>query len=271
MSDAHGHATIRMEPSLELLGRVAAVRGDEIFLDDAREGISSVKTSECYLESSPRNFTNIFDQVFGLRADEVAQALFQKTAARRVTGKAARSAQSSCISSETGLGGHARRHAQCRRAHGRGCAPPLDTAQKPVYVFEPTGAKTHTWSDGGLQNFGPYSRQTFSKNRPRIAVVCQASAKGRVEQFLHKFFNGQPHPKRKPGPFDTGLIGKYRLDGVTPKFFLASSSKADAYLRAAQDAISEEADGTSPSSRSKDHSGIWNPQTIHISLQSMHS
>ena len=70
--------------------------------------------------------------------------------------------------------------------------------------------------------------------------MCQASAKGRVEQFLHKFFDGQPHPKRKPGPFDTGLIGKYRLDGVTPKFFLAGTSKADAYLRAAQDAISEE-------------------------------
>jgi hypothetical protein len=111
-----------------------------------------------------------------------------------------------------------------------------------VYVFDPTGAKMDTWADGGLQNNGPYSQQTFSKNRPRIAVVCRASAKGRVEQFLHKFFNGQrhPNPKRKRGPFDNGLIGKYRLDGVSPKFFLADSSTADAYQRAAEQAISED-------------------------------
>jgi hypothetical protein len=231
----------RVEPSLELLGRVSAVQGDEIFLEDARDGISSVKTSECYLESNPRNFANIFDQVFGVRADEVAEALFQKTAARRVgpaklqdLRKAVAYLQKQALEVAPGV-------KLTVGALIEGAAlPPLETAPKPVYVFEPTGAKTSTWSDGGLQNYGPYSRQTFSKNRPRIAVVCQASAKGRVEQFLHKFFNGQPHPKRKPGPFDTGLIGKYRLDGVSPKFFLAGNSSADAYLRAAQDAISEE-------------------------------
>jgi hypothetical protein len=61
-----------------------------------------------------------------------------------------------------------------------------------------------------------------------------------VEQFLHKFFNGQRHPKRNLGPFDNGFIGKYRLDGVSPKFFLTNNSTADAYQRAAQEAISDE-------------------------------
>jgi hypothetical protein len=61
-----------------------------------------------------------------------------------------------------------------------------------------------------------------------------------VEQFLHKFFNGQRHPKKSPGPFDNGFIGKYRLDGASPKFFLTDNATADAYQRATQEAISDE-------------------------------
>jgi hypothetical protein len=118
--------------------------------------------------------------------------------------------------------------------------PRFETALKPVYVFDPTGAKTDTWADSGIQKCGPYSQQTFSKNCPRIAIVCQTAARGRVEQFLHKFFNGQRHPKRYLGPFDNGFIGKYRIDGVSTKFFLTNNPTADAYQRAAQEAISHE-------------------------------
>jgi hypothetical protein len=68
----------RVEPSLELLGRVAAVRGDEIFLDDAREGISSVKTLECYLESSPRN-----SPIFSTRSSASGQTKSHKLYSRK--------------------------------------------------------------------------------------------------------------------------------------------------------------------------------------------
>ena len=55
--------------------------------------------------------------------------------------------------------------------------PRLESAPKPTYVFDPAGGKTDTWADRGIQKYGPYSLQTFSKNRPRIAVICQAMAK----------------------------------------------------------------------------------------------
>lgn len=231
----------RLEPRFELLGRVSAVQADEIQLDDAREGTPSVKMQECYVEPSAHTFTNLLDQLFIQRAGEVREALFQKAAARRVgpaklqdLRKVVGYLQKQVLEVSPGV-----TLTVGTLLEGK-TLPTLETAPKPVYVFDPTGAKTDTWADRGIQNYGPYSQQTFSKNRPRIAVVCQASTKGRVEQFLHKFFNGQRHPKKKMGPFDNGLIGKYRLDGVTPKFFLTDNPTADAYQRAAQEAISEE-------------------------------
>lgn len=231
----------RLEPWFELLGRVSALRADEIQLDDARDGMHSVKMQECYVEPSSHSFTNLLDQIFMHRANEVRDALFHKAATHRV-GPAK-------LQDLLAVVGYLQKQV-LKVSHGvtlvvgsllnDKALPTLETAPKPVYVFDPTGAKTDTWADRGIQNCGPYSQQTFSKNRPRIAVVCQASAKGRVEQFLHKFFHGQRHPKKKLGPFDNGLIGKYRLDGVSPKFFLTANATAEAYQCATQEAISNE-------------------------------
>ena len=231
----------RLEPRFELLGRVSALQADEFSLDDAREGSPSVKVHECYVEPSSHTFSNLLDQIFIERADEVREALFQRAAARRVGPAKLEDLrrvigyfQKQVLQVSPGI------FLTVGTLLEDDALPKLETAPKPVYVFDPTGAKTDTWADRGIRNCGPYSQQTFSKNRPRIAIVCQASAKGRVEQFLHKFFNGQRHPKKKLGPFDDGFIGKYRLDGVSPKFFLTDTPTADAYQRAAQEAISEE-------------------------------
>src|SRR5207253_2312960 len=126
------------------------------------------------------------DQVFTDRAEQVRDSLFQKAAARRVgpaklqdIRKVIAYLQKQTLEVCPGV------NLTIGSLLEGNSLPTLETAPKPVYVFEPTGAKTDTWADRGLQNCGPYSQQTFSKNRPRIAVVCQASAKGRVEQFLH--------------------------------------------------------------------------------------
>ncbi len=231
----------RLEPHFDLLGRVTAVHGDNLQLDDACEGVSGAITGACYVEPSTRSFRNLFIQVFGARADEVDDALFMTSASRRVGPVKVQDLrrivgylQKQVFEISPGI------TVVIGTLLGGSTLPRLETAPRPVYVFAPTGAKTDTWADRGLKECGPYSQQTFSKNRPRIAVVCEASVKGRVEQFLHKFFDGQPHPKRKPGPFDNGLVGKYRLDGVSPKFFLADGPTAGAYQRAAQEAVAEE-------------------------------
>jgi hypothetical protein len=231
----------RLEPRLELVGRVSEIHGDQLQLDDTRDGASSIEMQECYVEPSSHTFANLIDQFFAHRGGEVREALFQKAAARRVgpaklqeIRKVIGYLQKQVFQVSPGI-----TLTVGTLVDGK-ALPALEMAPKPVYVFDPTGARTDTWADRGIQKCGPYSQQTFSKNHPRIAVVCEGSAKGRVEQFLHKFFNGHPHPKRNPGPFDNGLIGKYRLGGISPKFFLADKPTAEAYGRAAREAISDE-------------------------------
>jgi hypothetical protein len=231
----------RLEPRFELLGRVAALQADELLLEDAREGTPSAKAQECYVEPNSHTFTNLLDQVFAHRADEVREALSQKTAARRVGPAKLQDLRKvvGYLQKQDLVISHGITLIVGTLLEGK-ALPKLESVPKPVYVFDPTGTRTNTWADGGLRNSGPYSRQTFSKNRPRIAVICQASAKGRVEQFLHKFFNGLRHPTKSPGPFDNGFIGKYRLDGESTKFFLADNSTVGAYQHASEKAISDE-------------------------------
>ncbi len=231
----------RLEPKFELAGQVSRLRGDEICLDDAREDIATLKTSEAFVEPSSHAFANLLGQATGPNADQVRDAVFSAAAARRV-GPAKLAdlrrvltylrRQTFDVSPGVTLTIGAFLEGES--------LPSIEYAPKPVYVFEPTGGKTDTWADGGIQKYGPYSQETFPKNRPRIAVVCQASMKGRVEQFLQKFFSGQRHPKKNRGPFDNGLVGKYRLDGFSPKFFLAGDASAEAYQRAAQQAVSDD-------------------------------
>ena len=115
--------------------------------------------------------------------------------------------------------------------------PSLDTAPRPTYVFDPTGIHTHRWNDGGLTSFGPYTAQTFDKNKPRICVICQATNKGQVDQFLQKFFHGITNPRKRKAPYEQGFIRKYKLEDVVVQFFPTADDTAAAYRRAVQSAI----------------------------------
>lgn len=233
----------RLEPHFELLGRVANVRGDQLVLDDAWDDMAEVHAEGAVLEPSSRTYAVVLDQLYGARTEAIREALFKKLSQRRV-GPAKLEDLRRVLdylrkqNFEVTPGVHVVvGELLDNRSKG---FPRIDQASKPVYVFDPTGARTSTWADAGLTQHGPYSRQTFPKNRPRICVICQGSAKGRVEQFLHKFFNGQKHPKRSPGPLDHGFVGKYRLEGVATSFFLADHATAPSYQRAALAAISHD-------------------------------
>jgi hypothetical protein len=126
--------------------------------------------------------------------------------------------------------------------------PRLESAPRPIYVFDQTGSKTDTWHDRGLNEHGPYTAQVFTPNQPRICVVCQQSKKGQVEQFLHKFIHGiklpppPPRdrgrlPKRQTNYFEKGFCRKYALQHIHYEFFLADGSSVDSYRKACQKAL----------------------------------
>jgi hypothetical protein len=229
----------RLAPRFELAGKVAEIAGGQLLLDDARPGLSALRDEEAFLDPTVAAFGRCLEVLHGSKAPEIMEAL---------------------ASQRGSLSSGDKRLAKLRRfvaflgqktfslapgvpfkvgaflAEGRNGFPRVITAGTPVYVFDPTGARTSSYNSRGLQDYGPYSAQTFTPNRPRVCVVCQRALKGQVEQFLHKFFNGIPG-RDSSAVFSKGLIGEYRLEGCTTEFFLTEGESADAYQRAAQHAI----------------------------------
>ena len=111
----------------------------------------------------------------------------------------------------------------------------VNSAEKPGFVFAPGATKIKEWNDLGLQQYGPFSRETFSPNKPRICVVFQSNKKGLVEQILHKFLHGIPpvaYGKNGKTFEFTGLINKFRLQDCEIDFFAADDDSMAAYNKA---------------------------------------
>src|SRR5205823_2470879 len=104
--------------------------------------------------------------------------------------------------------------------------PRIDRAPPVVYVFDPSGTKTQTWHDKGMDDYGPYSAPTFTPTRPRVCVVCQRGHKGRVEQFVRKFLRGISVPGSRRSPFAKGFVPKYGLEDATTDFYEAEGASA---------------------------------------------
>jgi hypothetical protein len=133
--------------------------------------------------------------------------------------------------------------------------PRLESVPRPVYVFNSAGSKTDARCDRGLTEHGPYTAEVLTLNQPRIAVVCQQSRKGEVEEFLHKFDQGikltsplSPKDRNRPRKcqtnyFEKGFRGKYAIPDIQYEFFLAKSSSLDSYRQAYQSALERHGSG----------------------------
>jgi hypothetical protein len=115
--------------------------------------------------------------------------------------------------------------------------PTIASAPKAVFVFHPNNECTHTWSDGGLEQFGPYDAEVFTPTQPRVCVVCQRDKKGQVETFLKKFSDGVGGSGDRRAPFAQGFVRKYRLQELRVEFFLADNPTPVAYAKAVRQAL----------------------------------
>jgi len=232
---------VRMAPRLELLGRVQKVSQGQLLLSDERPGITSIEASEVVLEPRYRAFDLCLTHVFREQAPQVKRALdIHLTEVRSGPGRLKR-LQAVIehlvkLRLEMAPGVSFTFHPFIAQESG-GTFPPVQYAPKTIYVFDPTGYYTDTWHDRGLNNYGPYTSQSFTPSRPRICVICEKTRKGQVEQFLHKFFNGIRPPDIDNPPFAKGFTRKYALEECSTEFFLAETNTADAYRKAARHAI----------------------------------
>jgi hypothetical protein len=236
----------RIAPRLKLLGRVESVKGSQLHLMDCQEAFDTIDARTAWLER--RAFASCLSHVFGASALEVSGALERERAALR-QGPTRLDHITKTVEFLSGQ--------KYELAPGvpfvfcplldsvKGSAfPCLESAPRPVYVFDQIGSKTETWHDKGLTAHGPYTAQVFTPTRPRICVVCQQSKKGQVEQFLSKFIHGiklsVSLPRRdrpQTNYFEKGFCRKYALQGIHYEFFLAEDSSVDSYRKACQTAL----------------------------------
>jgi len=226
----------RISARLVSFGRVSRVEGENLILEDARPGQERIAAKDTFLDASPEAMRRAFDLEFGTEAAAIRTRLFHLENELNSGPKKWQRVQQVNSFLQT-LSLELLPAIQYKFQPLVSKLPPVETCPKAIYVFDPSGAQTKTWHDGGLQEFGPYTRQTFTPSRPRICIICQEQMKGRVEQFLQKFLSGIPAVQRGRVAFANGLIGKYRLENCTTSFFLTENSSAEGYKKAALQAI----------------------------------
>ena len=247
---------VRIAPFLELVGCVKSWDGSRVRLTDSRDGIESVEASEVW--PWRQSFAACLQHAFAERTPKVVELLEAKRAALRHG-----PTRLDRIKKIVGFFG-SQQHEMAPGVpftfgplldSASASFPRLETAPRPVYVFNQTGSKTDTWHDRGLTEHGPYTTQVFTPNQPRICVVCQQSMKGQVEQFLHKFDQGiklpPPPPsrdrsrpsKRQTNYFEKGFRRKYALQDIQYEFFLTEGNSVDSYRKACQNALEKHGSG----------------------------
>lgn len=230
----------RIEPRLELLGRVRAISRGVLRLDDARPGCERVPAIDVVLEPRSDAFVRCLTHVFGDSATRV-RATLESYLAKFRSGPIRLHYLRRAVEHFSGqklelIPGTPFTFGEFLSERRRNL-PPIRTAPAPVYVFDPSGTRTKTWHDGGLDVFGPYSARTFSPTRPRVCVICQRSKKGRVDQFINKLLHGIQPIGQGRAPFAKGLIRKFELEDFSPEFFTTDDESVGSYRKAIREAL----------------------------------
>ena len=197
----HARDDERLRGTFQLAGRVTSLQGSRITLEDHGDGPSSIELADAFLENRKENLVWCAERLLGSKAAQVLNAA-DHTASKHLSGP--------------GRLEHTRRMFDYLRRQDIELAPgvplrvgPLtgsvkgswnfasEVIKKPILVFDPSGTRTGTWNEGGLDKNGPYDQRSFTPKELRIAVVCQSAFEGQVDRFLAKFLDGLP--KRQIG------------------------------------------------------------------------
>lgn len=229
----------RIQPRFRLAGRVERVEGNRLILNDHRPDESAIDADDAHIEAAA------FDPLVRHALGDAANAALERldgVLTNFCTGPARlERLRAICgyfcnrsLEIVPGVTCHATGFlSQTDKTH----FPRIDKAPPVVYVFDPSGSKTDTWHDRGMDNFGPYSAPTFTPTRPRICVVCQREHKGRIEQFVRKFLRGVTAPGSRRAPFAKGFVRKYALEDATTDFYETDGASAVAYQKAVYRAV----------------------------------
>jgi hypothetical protein len=229
-----------------LVGRVARVNGKTLLLDDHGEGESSIDAAQAYLEPRKENLDWCVRHLLGAQAEGVL-ADAESAAAKLLSGRERLALVCKTfdylrtlrieVTPDTLL-----ELGPLVGSEKRSWTLPTETIKKPVLVFDPSGTRTNTWNEKGLDTHGPYDQRTFTPKQLRIAVICQPAYEGQVEAFLAKFLDGLPDVvtgsgERSRTPYAKGFIRRYGLEKPKVTIFTTKGATSAEYTAACRSAI----------------------------------
>ncbi len=227
----------------KLLGKIESTAGGKAKLSDCAEN-AECDLSRCRLESSKENFLYCLRQFLG-DAYPVVQTRLDSTLFNLLGGPGMLSnigkirthiAESGPFNCAAG----ARFKVGGFYLPGTDGAIPSRSLRRPDFIFDPTGAKTKTWHDFGLNDFGPFDSEFFTCKEPRIVVITPEDAQGEAELFAKQLRDGIANSKG----FQKGFVRKYHLNGckIVVQSFKRGENLARAYREACIKALQDRYD-----------------------------
>ena len=220
-----GLDVIRREPEpghSMLVGRMDTVANEIVTLSESLTGETTVDAAAVTLEGSSAVFRRCLSQLLGRRYEAFEQArrreedLLLTGPARERQTKAMGDflARNSPLSLAPGL--------ECRIGERIAITndPDYQTVVRatPVeYCFDAAKTKRSQYAWPGIEARGPFSRDTFARKSPRIAVVFPDTVQGPVEAFLRSLRDGI-QPRKGRAAFGGGFAKTYGL--ANPEFVL---------------------------------------------------
>ncbi|MCR0983136.1 argonaute/piwi family protein [Roseomonas populi] len=239
-----------LDDRLEIAGRVVSVEGGVLTLADHAGGPDRIPATEAFLEPTRANFDSVVEELTQRRAERIIAEITRREADWRwgeVVQKRVERAFDFIRGAELWLA----RGVPLELGPLLGEGAPFPSAHqfpKPILSFDPGGRHSDAWAQRTLDKVGPYDRQTFEAKRLRIAVVCEASQRGRTSEVVAAFLEGMPDVRSSKGlvPHETGLVGRFRLQQASVEFFEVSAATGEAYADAARRAMSMAAERDQP-------------------------
>jgi hypothetical protein len=235
---------VRVPRQRRLVGRIASLSGDIVQLSESFDGTTSLAAGDVWLEGSKASFSRCLRKLLGSRyrafddeRETLTAALLTGPAVAKVTETMGRVLRESApigiapdlnctVGDQISVGNEGAYRTVLQ-------APPVE------YCYDSARTKRDTFAWRGINTYGPFSRDTFSKKSPSMMVVFPDTVQGPVERFLRQFRDGVV-PQRGNSAFSGGFAKIFGL--ANPQFalcpvpFLGNSTAkpADLYRQAVE-------------------------------------
>jgi Piwi domain len=244
--DLRGLYVIRRNPQAgerRLVGQIGRIVGSMVNLSAAYDDRTTVPVDNVYLEGSKTSFARCLKVLLGNDYESFEQTR-QREEAKLLSGPAVKEmvgqfhqffrkdpilALAEQLTATIG---------EQLKLTNTSAYQTIHHAAPVQYYFDPARTKASLYPWAGIKQYGPFSKDTFSKRTPVILVVLPDTAQGATEQFLNSFRNGLVTPRPQ---YEGGFAKLFSL--LNPTFtlckvpLLSESDPAKAYQRAIEESL----------------------------------